>query len=81
MSYLRFPSVSTDKNFHEGMKGARNFVGGLLKKMGFCVEFVETECHQIIFAERFVGKELTHIVIYGTYDLQPTDPLNLLDNI
>ena len=80
ISYLRFPSVSTDKNFHEGMKGARDFVGGLLKDMGFSVELVETECHPIIFAERFVGKGLPHIVLYGHYDVQPADPLDLWDS-
>ena len=80
MSYLRFPSVSTDKNFHEGMKGARDFVGGLLKDMGFTVELVETECHPIIFAERFVGEGLPHIVLYGHYDVQPADPLDLWDS-
>ena len=80
MSYLRFPSVSTDKNFHEGMKGARDFIGGLLKEMGFSVELVETECHPIIFAERFVGKGLPHIVLYAHYDVQPADPLDLWDS-
>ena len=80
MSYLRFPSVSTDKNFHEGMKSARDFIGGLLKDIGFAVELVETECHPIIFAERFVGEDLPHIVLYGHYDVQPADPLNLWDS-
>ena len=80
MSYLRFPSVSTDKSFHEGMKGARDFVGGLLKEMGFTVELVETECHPIIFAERFVGEDNPHIVLYGHYDVQPADPLDLWDS-
>ena len=80
MSYLRFPSVSTDKNFHEGMKGARDFVGGLLKDIGFSVELVETECHPIIFAERIIGEGLPHIVLYGHYDVQPTDPLDLWDS-
>ena len=80
MSYLRFPSVSTDKNFHEGMKGARYFVGSLLKEMGFTVELVETECHPIIFAERFVGEDMPHIVLYGHYDVQPADPLDLWDS-
>lgn len=79
-SYLRFPSVSTDKEFHEGMKGARDYVGDLLKNMGFSVELVETECHPIIFAERFVGEGLPHIVLYGHYDVQPADPLNLWDS-
>lgn len=80
ISYLRFPSVSTDKEFHEGMKDARNFVGGLLKNMGFSVELIETECHPVILAERFVGEDLPHIVLYGHYDVQPADPLDLWDS-
>ena len=80
ISYLRFPSVSTDKEFHEGMKDARNFVGGLLENMGFSVELIETECHPVILAERFVGEDLPHIVLYGHYDVQPADPLDLWDS-
>ena len=80
ISYLRFPSVSTDKEFHEGMKDARNFVGGLLQNMGFSVELIETECHPVILAERFVGEDLPHIVLYGHYDVQPADPLDLWDS-
>ena len=80
ISYLRFPSVSTDKEFHEGMKDARNFVGGLLENMGFSVELIETEFHPVILAERFVGEDLPHIVLYGHYDVQPADPLDLWDS-
>jgi len=80
ISYLRFPSVSTDKEFNEGMKDARNFVGELLENMGFSVELIETECHPIILAERFVGEGLPHIVLYGHYDVQPADPLDLWDS-
>ncbi|MDG1702438.1 MAG: M20/M25/M40 family metallo-hydrolase [Opitutae bacterium] len=79
-SYLRYPSVSTDKDFHEGMKGARDFVSELLKNIGFSIELVDTECHPIIFAERFVGEGLPHIVLYGHYDVQPADPLNLWES-
>ena len=80
ISYLRFPSVSTDKNFHEGMNSARNFISGLLENMGFSVELVETECHPVILAERFVGEEFPNIVLYGHYDVQPADPLDLWDS-
>jgi hypothetical protein len=50
--FIRFPSVSTDPAFKEGMKGAQNFVAGLLGSMGFKVEVVKTDVHPIVLASR-----------------------------
>lgn len=74
-SYLRFPSVSTDFAYREGMDGARAFISGLLRESGFDVEEVETPLHPIILAERAGSPEWPHVVIYGHYDVQPVDPL------
>lgn len=76
-SYLRFPSVSTDPAFADGMKGARDYASGLLEQLGFTVEAVETERHPILYAERIGNPEWPHLVLYGHYDVQPADPLNL----
>ena len=75
--YIRFPSVSTDPAYAEGMLGARKFVTGLLKQLGFSVEVVETELHPIWLAERIGDPDWPHIVIYGHYDVQPADPFGL----
>ena len=48
--YIRFPSVSTDPAYTEGMIGARKFVTGLLKQLGFTVEVVETDLHPLLSA-------------------------------
>ena len=74
-SYLRFPSVSTDSTYREGMDGARAFISGLLRESGFDVEEIETALHPIILAERAGRPEWPHVVIYGHYDVQPVDPL------
>lgn len=76
-SYVRFPSVSTDPAFADGMKGARDYATGLLEQLGFTVEAVETERHPILYAERIGNPEWPHLVLYGHYDVQPADPLNL----
>ena len=75
--FIRFPSVSTDSSFGEGMKGAQGFVSGLLGSLGFAVDVVKTDRHPIIFAQRGGSRKWPHVVIYGHYDVQPADPLNL----
>lgn len=72
--YIRHASVSTDPAYAEGMQGARDCATGLLEKLGFTVELVETELHPIILAERFGDPDWPHIAIYGHYDVQPADP-------
>ncbi len=75
--FIRHPSVSTDPKAQEGMKGALEFVSDLLKSLGFSVDVVPTELHPIIFAQRGGEKHWPHVLIYGHYDVQPADPLNL----
>jgi acetylornithine deacetylase/succinyl-diaminopimelate desuccinylase-like protein len=75
--FIRFPSVSTDSKFAEGMKGAQGFVTGLLGSMGFKVEVVKTAVHPIILATRGGDPSWPHVIIYGHYDVQPADPLEL----
>lgn len=75
--FIRHPSVSTDSKQREGMRGAREFVSGLLGSLGFAVEVVPTDLHPIIFAQRGGDPSWPHVVIYGHYDVQPADPLNL----
>ena len=75
--YIRFPSVSTDPAYADGMKGAREYASGLLEQLGFTVEVIETDLHPILLAERFGDPEWPHIAIYGHYDVQPADPFEL----
>lgn len=75
--YIRFPSVSTDSAYAEGMRGAREYAIGLLEGLGFTVEVVETELHPILLAERFGDPAWPHVVVYGHYDVQPADPFDL----
>lgn len=75
--YTRFPSVSTDPAYAEGMAGARDYATGLLKKLGFEVEVVETDLHPVLLAERCGNPDWPHVVLYGHYDVQPADPFEL----
>jgi acetylornithine deacetylase/succinyl-diaminopimelate desuccinylase-like protein len=75
--FIRHASVSTDSKNRDGMRGAREFVAGLLSGMGLRVEVVQTALHPIVLAERAGEASWPHVVIYGHYDVQPADPLNL----
>jgi acetylornithine deacetylase/succinyl-diaminopimelate desuccinylase-like protein len=75
--FVRHPSISADPSAKAGMKGAREFVAGLLTSIGFSTEIVPTALHPIILAQRGGKPEWPHVIIYGHYDVQPADPLNL----
>ncbi len=75
--YVRHASVSADPAFAEGMRGARDWVAGLLTSIGFAVEIVPTALHPVIVAKRGSDPRWPHVIIYGHYDVQPPDPLEL----
>ena len=75
--YISYPSVSTDSAFKAGLLQARDFIGGLLGQMGLEVELVDTAGHPIVVAKRTGDPSWPHVVIYGHYDVQPVDPVNL----
>lgn len=75
--YVRHPSISADPQFKAGMEGARNFVAGLLGEIGFDVEVVPTALHPVVVAKRDGDPRWPHVIIYGHYDVQPADPLDL----
>ena len=74
--YVAHPSVSADSAFAQGVAGAREFACSQLQELGFSVDLVDTPIHPIIVATR--GEpSWPGIVIYGHYDVQPPDPLDL----
>ena len=75
--FIRHPSVSTDSKFRDGVRGAQEFLSGLFRDIGLAVEVVPTKGHPIVLATRSGDPSWPHVVIYGHYDVQPPDPLNL----
>ncbi len=75
--FIRHKSISADSSYKDGMRGAQEFVATLLGSLGFKVEVVQTELHPLIFAQRGGDRSWPHVVIYGHYDVQPADPLDL----
>ncbi len=78
--FVSHASVSTDPAFAAGMRDAQTFVSDLLASIGFEVEVVKTKLHPIVLASRGTDASWPHVIIYGHYDVQPADPLELWES-
>jgi acetylornithine deacetylase/succinyl-diaminopimelate desuccinylase-like protein len=78
MELLRIPSVSADSKYKGDVQKAAEFIKNSLEKAGADkVEICPTKGHPIVFGEKFVDSKLPTVLVYGHYDVQPADPLNL----
>ena len=75
---LKIPSVSADSAYKKEVLLTADFVLESLKKAG-CdnVEICETPGYPIIYGEKIIDKNLPTILVYGHYDVQPADPIEL----
>lgn len=75
---LRIPSVSADSKYKLDVQRAAAFVKSKLEEAGVDkVEICETQKHPIVYGEKLVDASLPTILVYGHYDVQPADPLEL----
>ncbi len=75
---LRIPSVSADSKHAGDVRKAAEYLLEKLKAAGVDkVELCETAGHPIVFGEKIVNASLPTVLVYGHYDVQPPDPLDL----
>jgi acetylornithine deacetylase/succinyl-diaminopimelate desuccinylase-like protein len=75
---LRIPSVSADSRHKSDMRRAAEWVAARLREAGADhAELVETNGHPVVFAEKTVDPTRPTVLVYGHYDVQPPDPLDL----
>jgi len=73
--FLRIPSVSTDSKHKGDVKKAAQFLIDQLNEIGLDkVTMHETDGHPIITAEKCPHEDQPTVLIYGHYDVQPSDP-------
>jgi acetylornithine deacetylase/succinyl-diaminopimelate desuccinylase-like protein len=73
--FLRIPSVSTDSKHKGDVKKAAQFLIDQLNDIGLNkVTLHETDGHPIITAEKCPHEDRPTVLIYGHYDVQPSDP-------
>ena len=81
IEFLKIPSVSADpvhkKDVEDGAEWVKN---SLLQADCPSVEVIPTAGHPIVYGAYLVNPDLPTVLVYGHYDVQPPDPLELWDS-
>lgn len=75
--FLSIPSVSADSAFQPAMLQCADFVLKAMESAGLAAEIIPTKGHPIVYGERIEDASLPTVLVYGHYDVQPPDPLDL----
>ena len=77
---LRIPSISANSDHDLDIRLTADLIKKHLENLGLdnC-EICETQGHPIVYGEKIINKNLPTILVYGHYDVQPVDPLDLWD--
>ncbi|MHB1688504.1 MAG: dipeptidase [Ignavibacteriaceae bacterium] len=79
--FLKIPSISTSIENKDEVNRCANFVASKLKDAGMSrVEIFKTEGHPIVYGEWLGAPGKPTVLIYGHYDVQPVDPVELWDS-
>jgi acetylornithine deacetylase/succinyl-diaminopimelate desuccinylase-like protein len=81
MEWLTIPSISTLPEHNKDVRQAAVWIQNKLTTTGFHQpSIIETTGHPLVYAEWIVDSTQPTLLIYGHYDVQPTDPLELWQN-
>lgn len=75
--FLRIPSISADSRYRPQMQACAEWVCHRMQDSGLSSRIFPTPGHPIVYGERLRDPALPTVLVYGHYDVQPPDPLNL----
>ncbi len=79
--FLRIPSVSTDPKHAADTRNAAEWVADRARKAGVPdVSLIETPLHPVVYGRWKTSEEKPTLLIYGHYDVQPVDPVELWES-
>jgi acetylornithine deacetylase/succinyl-diaminopimelate desuccinylase-like protein len=75
---LKIPSISADPKYDQAIKKTAHWVEKALINIG-CdnVKIYQTAGHPVVYGEKIINKNAPTVLVYGHYDVQPPDPLEL----
>lgn len=81
LEMLRIPSVSADPKYKADVARNAEVVAESLRSAGCAkVEIYPTAGHPIVYGEHVFDASLPTVLVYGHYDVQPADPLELWES-
>jgi acetylornithine deacetylase/succinyl-diaminopimelate desuccinylase-like protein len=77
--FLAIPSISTDPEHNTDTRRGAEWTASQLKSLGMeNVQIMPTGGHPVVYGEQLkAGKDAPTVLLYGHYDVQPVDPLEL----
>jgi acetylornithine deacetylase/succinyl-diaminopimelate desuccinylase-like protein len=78
MGLLRIPSISADPAYDGDVLKTAELLRDLMEEGGVeNLEICETAGHPILYGDKIFDPSLPTVLVYGHYDVQPPDPLDL----
>ncbi|MDD7886805.1 dipeptidase [Flavivirga sp. 57AJ16] len=75
---LKIPSISADSAYRDDVLKTAEAIKVSLEKAGCdIVEICKTDGYPVVYGEKIIDKNLPTVLVYGHYDVQPPDPLDL----
>lgn len=79
--FLKLPSISADPAYKDDTIATADFLKSALENAGVdMVEVCQTKGYPIVYGEKIIDDNLPTVLVYGHYDVQPPDPLELWDS-
>jgi len=81
LDLLRVPSISADAAYAGDVRKTAEVISNRLKEAGAeNVEICETDGYPIVYGDKIQDASLPTVLVYGHYDVQPADPIELWDS-
>ena len=77
-AWLQIPSISANPDYAPQVQAAADYLALRLKEAGLdAVQLLSTPGFPVVYAEKMIDAALPTVLVYGHYDVQPPDPLQL----
>lgn len=81
LELLKIPSVSADPAYNQDvLETAQKVADYLISAGADNVEVCETNGYPVVYGEKMINPSLPTVLVYGHYDVQPPDPMDLWES-